>query len=81
MTLYITGGKVTSDGEGSITESDHSGVDIHFVKKTKMLYIGGWYDSCCGIESVSIPLSDFLKKLGVSKQMLSRIQKEWDNES
>ena len=81
MTLYIIGGKAIVDEPNAVLELNRSGIDIQYIKKTKMLYIGGWYDSCCGIESASISLSDFLKKLGVSKQMLSRIQKEWDNES
>ena len=50
------------------TGSGNSGVDITYVKSTKTLYIGGWYDSCVGMESKSMSLADFFKELGITEQ-------------
>lgn len=77
MMFYISGGKIVNEND----KPGRSGIDVHYVKSREVLYIGGWYDSCAGIESAEIPLSSFLKKLGVTKKTLSRIQKEWENES
>jgi hypothetical protein len=37
-----------------------------------MLYIGGWYDSMVGIESLGISLGDFCRQLGITEKAVSK---------
>lgn len=46
----------------------HSGIDISYTKKRRELHIGGWYDSCVGIEPTDMPLEQFFRLLGITKK-------------
>lgn len=58
------------------TGNSHSGVDIRFVKSTQTLHIGGFYDSCVGIEPKAMSLRDFFQQLGINKSMCLAAFKE-----
>ena len=58
------------------TGNEHSGVDIHFVKSTQTLHIGGHYDRFVGIESEAMSLRDFFQQLGINKSMCLAAFKE-----
>lgn len=58
------------------TGNEHSGVDIHFVKSTQTLHIGGHYDRLVGIESEAMSLRDFFQQLGINKSMCLAAFKE-----
>ena len=47
---------------------DRSGIDVRYDRKSDTIEIGGWYDSCVSIESTTLPLRDFLPKIGVQKR-------------
>ena len=47
-------------------EYHNSGIDITYVKSTQVLRIGGWYDSCVGIEGGSFTLKEFFDLVGIS---------------
>lgn len=44
-----------------------SGIDITWTPSAQRLDIGGWYDSCVGIQSESMTLKKFFDKLGITK--------------
>lgn len=50
----------------------NSGIDIMFNNRTGMVTIGGWYDSCVGIASETLPLADFLDRLDIRPQDIER---------
>jgi hypothetical protein len=52
---------------------DHSGIDVWYDRRDDSIEIGGWYDSCVGIESTTMPLRDFLLKIGVQKRRVKAI--------
>ena len=55
----------------------HSGIDISWTKTTQRLEIGGWYDSCVGIEGTSLSLREFFMRLGITeKDCLRAFRKE-----
>jgi hypothetical protein len=58
------------------TGNECAGVDIHFVKSTQTLRIGGHYDRFVGIESEAISLRDFFQRLGINKSMCLAAFKE-----
>ena len=41
-----------------------SGIDVTYVKKDMTIRISGWYDGFVGIEPVTLPLAEFLTKIG-----------------
>lgn len=45
--------------------TSHSGIDITWWKTKGELSIGGWYDSCVGIEGERISLREFFDRLGI----------------
>lgn len=49
-------------------DAKHEGVDITYVKSTKTLRVGGWYDSFCGLETEELSLREFLDRLGVTEK-------------
>ena len=55
-----------------ITHGVRSGVDVEYVKSTGMLYVGGWYDSFVGIESLPISLGDFCRQLGITESAVRK---------
>jgi hypothetical protein len=56
-TRYLT----TSDGR--------SGVHVRYVASRRVVVLGGWYDSICGIEDVEIPLDEFVRRLKLPVEM------------
>ena len=49
-------------------EAKRSGVDITWTPSAQRLDIGGWYDSCVGIQPESMSLKEFVSKLGITKK-------------
>ena len=47
--------------------ADRSGIDIEWTPSTMRLSIGGWYDSCVGIESTNLSLGEFCAALGITE--------------
>jgi hypothetical protein len=46
-------------------EADRSGIDITYVKSKDSIEIGGWYDSCVGIQSTRMSFKVFCERLGI----------------
>lgn len=49
-----------------------SGVDITFNNRKGMVTVGGWYNSCVGIEPTTLSLAAFLDRLGIRPQDIER---------
>lgn len=49
-----------------------SGIDITWTPSASRLDIGGWYNSCVGIESTSLTLLEFFMLLGITKKDCER---------
>lgn len=60
------------------TGSERSGVDISWMKRRKVIRIGGWYDSFVGIESEEMTLKDFLTTLGITLEDCQNALKDED---
>lgn len=56
--------------------SQWSGIDVTYVKHSRTLYVGGWYDSCVGIESKEISLCAFLDDLGITDDDIRKARAE-----
>lgn len=50
----------------------HSGIDITWTPTSQRLSIGGWYDSCVGIENTALTLREFFDKLGITESDCKR---------
>lgn len=53
-----------------------SGIDITWTKSAQRLDIGGWYDSCVGIESGSFTLRAFFEELGITERDCAKAWKQ-----
>ena len=53
-------------------ECERSGIDITWTKSKSQLHIGGWYDTCCGIEPTNMTLKEFFDKLGITEKDCKR---------
>jgi len=49
-----------------IVGDSNAGVRIEYIKSRKMIYVGGWYDTVCGIGGEEIPLAEFCKQLDIT---------------
>jgi hypothetical protein len=49
-------------------DARRSGVDITWTPSAQRLDIGGWYDSCVGIQSQSMTLVEFFNQLGITEK-------------
>jgi len=58
-----------SDSEINPEKLGHSGIDITYIKSRRVLQISGWFDSCCGIGEVEIPVEKFCELLGISSEV------------
>lgn len=47
-------------------DANRSGIDITYIKSKDEIEIGGWYDSCVGIQSTRMPFKTFCEKLGIN---------------
>jgi hypothetical protein len=57
--------------------NDCSGVDVSYIRRRRMLSIGGWYDSVVGIASREVPLGEFLRGLGITERdCIAALRKE-----
>lgn len=70
--LYFIRGEITTNDQPirAAWPSDRdrfstSGIQIEHVKRTGMLHVSGWFDSFVGIQGGSIPVEDFISKLGI----------------
>jgi len=48
----------------------HSGLVVEYTQKTRNVTVWGWYDDCAGIEGHTMPLREFISRLGVRKKHL-----------
>ena len=55
---------------------ERSGIDVEYVRSRRILYLGGWYDSFVGIQSVEISLTEFLTGLGITLRDCERALRE-----
>ncbi len=49
-------------------DAKYSGIDITWTPSAQRIDIGGWYDSIIGIQSGSMTLAEFFKKLGITEK-------------
>ena len=54
----------------------NSGIDITWTPSAQRLVIGGWYDSCVGIESHELTLREFFDKLGITEKDCAKAFKQ-----
>ena len=54
----------------------NSGIDITWTPSAQRLVIGGWYDSCVGIESHKLTLREFFDKLGITEKDCAKAFKQ-----
>ena len=59
-----------------VSKSVSVGIDITFTPSTGQLYIGGWYDSCVGIQPETMSLADFFRRLGITEKDCRKALKE-----
>lgn len=52
---------------------NRSGIDVQYNRRRDEITIGGWYDSCVGIEPTTLPLRDFLLKIGMQKRRVDAV--------
>ena len=52
----------------------NSGIDVTWTPSAQRLSIGGWYDTCVGIQSDSMTLLEFFELLGITEK---DCQKAW----
>ena len=57
-------------------EYGRSGIDITWTPSAQRLVIGGWYDSCVGIESHQLTLLEFFNKLGITEKDCAKAFKQ-----
>ena len=61
-------------------DANRSGIGVTFIRSRRTISIGGWYDTMVGIESSTLDLGEFLKRIGVRTVDLAAIQWEWSQE-
>lgn len=49
-------------------DADRSGIDVTWTPSAQRIDIGGWYDSCVGLEGGSMTLREFFEKLGITER-------------
>jgi hypothetical protein len=49
-------------------DTNRSGIYFTWTPSAQRLDIGGWYDSCVGIQSKSFSLSEFFEDLGITEK-------------
>ena len=54
---------------------NRSGIDITYIKSRNVLSIGGWYDSCVGIQNREMSVPEFCKQLGILAKDMARESK------
>lgn len=59
-----------SEKQTVLTGGAESGVRIHYTKRSRLLSISGHYDHIVDIESVQIPLWEFLQALEIPEKDL-----------
>ena len=66
------------DMETAYFGADHgrSGISVRYTRRRLAISISGWYDGMVGIEGETLPLVDFLARIGVSTKDLMRIANE-----
>lgn len=45
-----------------------SGIDVKWTKSAQRLSIGGWYDTCVGLEGEAMTLREFFDRLGITER-------------
>lgn len=49
-------------------DATRTGIDVEYHIKGRSLTIGGWYDSCVGLESETMTLREFFDRLGITEK-------------
>ena len=57
------------------------GVDVTWWKTKGSLSIGGWYDSCVGIEAETVTLGEFFERLGITEKDCRKAFKKKEKKS
>lgn len=60
-------------------DATRSGIEIRWCKTGQYLCIGGWYDSCVGLDGKTITLAGFFGKLGITENDCKKAFKELKN--
>lgn len=58
----------------------HSGIDITWTPSAQRIDIGGWYDSCVGLQPESMFLGEFFKALGITQKDCKKAFKDFPQE-
>lgn len=48
-------------------DANREGIDITWTRSKQRINIGGWYDSCVGLNGGSLTLIEFFSKLGITE--------------
>ena len=51
-----------------VTYGNASGIEVHYIKRRKVLIISGWYDHFVGIEPTELTLAQFFEMLGITEK-------------
>ena len=54
----------------------HSGIDITWTPSAQRLDVGGWYDTCVGLETHSLTLRQFFDELGITEKDCAKAFKQ-----
>lgn len=49
-------------------DADRSGINITWTRSAQRIDVGGWYDSCVGLEGGSMSLKEFFDRLGITEK-------------
>ena len=60
-------------GNASEGENARAGISVSYVRRRREIRISGWYDGMVGIAGETMPLVDFLARIGVTTMDLMRI--------
>lgn len=57
-------------------DARRSGVDITWTPTANRISVGGWYDSCVGIEGEAFTLREFFDRLGITEAHCRKVFRE-----
>lgn len=57
-------------------EWSRSGIAVEYVKRRNVISVYGWYDTMVGIQGGSMPLGEFLDRLGIGETDVRRALKD-----
>jgi hypothetical protein len=57
-------------------DAQHSGIDVTWTKSAQRIDIGGWYDSCVGLQGGALTLREFFDSLGITEKDCAKAWKK-----